>query len=86
MIRLLHPIPEVQDLLGGMSRSTLYEIIKDGDIAVVKVGRRTYIADVELERYVRALTKADEYAFRRDKGASANAAVSGTKLMAGGGR
>lgn len=60
MFRLLHQIPEAQEILGGMSRSTLYEIIKDGEIAVVKVGRRTYIAGDELERYVRALTKGDE--------------------------
>ncbi len=56
MSRLLHPIPEAADVLGGMSRSTLYERIASGEIAAVKVGRRTYIAHGELERYVRVLT------------------------------
>lgn len=55
MARLLHPIPEAADVLGGMSRSTLYERIADGQIKAVKVGRRTYIAHDELERYVRDL-------------------------------
>ena len=53
----MHPLPEAQDVLGGMGRSTIYELIKAGEIAVVKVGRRTYIAHAELERYVRALTE-----------------------------
>lgn len=59
MARLLHPIPEAADVLGGMSRSSLYEKIASGEIAAVKVGRRTYIAHDELERYVRALTETD---------------------------
>lgn len=57
MLRLLHPLPEAQDALGGMGRSTVYELIKAGEIAVVKVGRRTYIAHDELLRYVQALTE-----------------------------
>lgn len=57
MVRLLHPIPEAADVLGGMSRSTLYERIAEGDIKSVKVGRRTYIAHDELVRYVRSLTE-----------------------------
>jgi len=56
MSRLLHPILEAADVLGGMSRSTVYEKIASGEVSAVKVGRRTYIAHDELERYVRALT------------------------------
>ncbi len=55
MFRLLHPIPEAAEVLGGIGRSTLYEKIASGEIAAVKVGRRTYIAHDELERYVGAL-------------------------------
>ncbi len=43
-----------------MSRSTLYEKIANGEIAALKVGRRTYIAHDELERYVRSLTSSPE--------------------------
>ncbi|MDQ6688814.1 MAG: helix-turn-helix domain-containing protein [Actinomycetota bacterium] len=56
MDRMLHQIPEAAQLLGGMSRSTLYERIASGEIRSVKVGRRTYIAHDELARYVRFLT------------------------------
>ena len=55
MARLLHPILEAADVLGGMSRSSLYERIADGQIKAVKVGRRTFIAHDELERFVRDL-------------------------------
>lgn len=36
----------------GISRSGLYDHIKAGRITVVKLGRRTYIARDELERFV----------------------------------
>jgi len=39
----------------GISRSGLYERIKAGQLKVVKVGRRTYIARDELERFVKQL-------------------------------
>jgi excisionase family DNA binding protein len=60
MFRLLHPIPEAQDQLGGMSRSTLYEKIANGEINSVKVGRRTYITHDELVRFVQALTETEK--------------------------
>ncbi|GAA1951148.1 helix-turn-helix domain-containing protein [Microbacterium deminutum] len=56
---LLHPVyPDASTLLGGMSRSKLYTEIKSGAINVVRVGRRTYIAHSELERYVASLSTA----------------------------
>jgi excisionase family DNA binding protein len=55
MQRLLYPIPEALELV-PFSRTTLYEEIAKGAIAVVKVGRRSFIAHEELERYVRDLT------------------------------
>lgn len=55
--RLLHPIPEAAALL-GIGRSTVYELIATGEIAVVRIGRRTLIAQVELERYVAHLAPA----------------------------
>lgn len=56
MSRLLHPMPEAWQVL-GIGRSKLYELTASGEIAVVKIGRRTLIAHDELERYVRSLTK-----------------------------
>lgn len=55
MTRLLHPIPDAAAVL-GIGRSTLYELITAGEIATVKIGRRTLITQDELERYVSTLT------------------------------
>ena len=55
MTRLLHPIPDAAEVL-GIGRSTLYELIAEKKIAAIKIGRRTLIAQDELERYVRSLT------------------------------
>lgn len=54
MTRLLHKIPDAAETL-GIGRSTLYELIANKEIATIKIGRRTLIAQDELERYVRSL-------------------------------
>jgi excisionase family DNA binding protein len=55
--RLLYDIPSALVGLGGMSRSVFYELVKNGEIRTLKIGRRTYVAHDELERYVRRLTE-----------------------------
>lgn len=55
MTRLLHPIPDASEQL-GIGRSTMYELIAEGTLRTVKIGRRTLIPHEELERYVRALS------------------------------
>ncbi len=55
MTRLLHPVPEAQAALGGMSRSTIYELFAKGEIKTVKVGRRTFVTADELQRFVDSL-------------------------------
>lgn len=56
MTRLLHPIADAGEIL-GVSRSTLYSLIKNGEIETVKIGSRTLIAHDELERYVQTLAR-----------------------------
>lgn len=55
MARLLYPEGEAREQLGGISRSTLYQLIKDGKLTPTKLGRRVFIAADELERYVSTL-------------------------------
>lgn len=55
MTRLLHPIPDAATIL-SISRTTIYDLIASGDLKPVKIGRRTFISQDELERYVRHLT------------------------------
>jgi excisionase family DNA binding protein len=53
--RLLHPIEDACELLGGVSRTKIYEELKADRLKATKIGSRTFIAHSELERYVAAL-------------------------------
>lgn len=55
MERLLYTVPESMAALGGMSRSKFYALISEGHIRVVKIGRRSYVTEPELRRYVDSL-------------------------------
>ena len=55
--RLLYPIPETQEILGGISRSHLYELIKRGDLEVVKMGKRSFITDEAIRKLVAQLPR-----------------------------
>lgn len=52
--RLAYPVNEAARLIGGLSRSTVYELIKSGEIKVIKVGTRTLIPRGELEVFIAA--------------------------------
>jgi excisionase family DNA binding protein len=52
--RIAYAVPEFCQL-AGIGRSTLYEEIKAGRIAVVKVGRRTLITAEEGRAWLRRL-------------------------------
>lgn len=54
----LYPIPEGLHKLGGIGRTSLYGLIKRGEIRVVKIGSRTFIPRTEIEAYVERLTEA----------------------------
>lgn len=53
--RLLYTIDGARELLGGLARSYLYELLTKGMIRSVKVGRRRMIARRDLEEYVERL-------------------------------
>lgn len=50
--RRLISIPEAQGVLGGLGRTTVYELVKRGDIARVKIGRRSFVTVESLESYI----------------------------------
>lgn len=54
MTRLLYSITDALQVL-PVSRSTLYVLMAEGALRTVKIGRRTFIAHDELDRYVREL-------------------------------
>lgn len=55
MTRLLYAEAETREQLGGIGRSKLYELIREGKLTPTKIGRRTFFAADELERFVSTL-------------------------------
>lgn len=53
---LLHDVETTCRVLGGIGRSKLFELIKAGEIRAVKIGKRTFVAQAEIERFVAELT------------------------------
>jgi len=50
-VRLLYPIDETTSLL-GIERTTLYRLLRDGEVERVKIGRRTLIPADSIAQYV----------------------------------
>ena len=50
-VALAHQVPAACDRL-GIGRTMLYELIKNGRIKVIKIGRRTLVPESELQRLV----------------------------------
>ena len=57
--RLLLTVRDARSCLGNISHSRFYELIRDGQIRIVKIGRRTYITAAELARFVDSLTNGE---------------------------
>ena len=50
--RALYPIPEARRLLGGISHSCFYELIKQGKLKLLKIGRRSFVSSAEINRFL----------------------------------
>ncbi len=48
--RLLYPVKEARELLGGIGNSLFYELVKAGQIKLTKIGKRSFVSDPELKR------------------------------------
>ena len=56
--RLLVPVPDTCADLGGLSRTTVYELVKQGHLVKVNIGRRGFITAESLRAYVDRLSEA----------------------------
>lgn len=56
--RLLYPMPEAAQKLGGITERKLWSMVAAGEIDSVKVGRRRMIPDSALTEYVERLQAA----------------------------
>jgi len=55
--RLLMPYAEVTRALGGIGRTTLFELINGGQLERVNIGRRGFITARSLAAYVDSLSE-----------------------------
>ena len=55
--RLLHPIREARQILGDISHTYIYELIKRGDLELVKLGKRSFITDEAIRKLVDRLPR-----------------------------
>ena len=60
MTQLLYSESEARQVLGGLGRSKLYQLMAEGKITPTKIGRRTFFAGDELERFVSELRSGGE--------------------------
>jgi excisionase family DNA binding protein len=52
-MRHLMPVTEARHQLGGISNSTFYALVKEGELSVVKIGRRSFVQAEELDEFIR---------------------------------
>ncbi len=58
--KLLHSVPEACVLLGDIGRTLFYDLVAAGRLKLVKIGRRSFVADGELRRYAASLSDEPE--------------------------
>ena len=54
---LLIPIPAVQAILGNISRTTVHELFKSGDLKKVRIGSRSFATTESVTAYVARLSE-----------------------------
>ncbi len=49
----LMPVKEARHQLGGISATTFYALVKEGELSLVKIGRRSFVQAEELDDFLR---------------------------------
>jgi len=57
--RALVPIDQAQLELGGIGRTMLYKLVKDGHLTRANIGRRSFITGESIAAYITAITQED---------------------------
>jgi hypothetical protein len=52
------PIAETQRLLGGISRTSVYDLVRDGQLTKIKIGRRGLVTVASINALVDRLSEA----------------------------
>lgn len=59
LVRSLYSIEEAMQLLGGISRNTIYNLLRAGALPSVEFGRRRLISQKAIDEFVASRTTAD---------------------------
>ena len=51
-MRHLMPVKEARQQLGGISPTTFYAVVKEGELSLVKIGRRSFVHAEELDDFL----------------------------------
>jgi excisionase family DNA binding protein len=54
--RELYSIDETREQLGGSSRNTIYDLLRNGELASIQIGRRRFISAAALEAFIATST------------------------------
>jgi excisionase family DNA binding protein len=52
-MRHLMSVKEAPQQLGGISPTTFYALVKEGELSLVKIGRRSFVHSEELDDFLR---------------------------------
>lgn len=52
-MRHLMPVNEARQRLGGISPTTFYALVKEGELSLVKMGRRSFVQAEDLDDFLR---------------------------------
>jgi excisionase family DNA binding protein len=52
-MRHLMPVKEARKQLGGISPTTFYALVKEGELSLVKIGRRSFVHAEDLDDFLR---------------------------------
>lgn len=53
--RRLISVREARDWLGGISPTTFYALVKEGELSLIKIGRRSFVQAQELDDFLRRI-------------------------------
>lgn len=57
-LKVLDSIEDTRTRLGNLGRTKVYALIKDGELATVKIGRRAFVTRRSTDAYVERLLEA----------------------------
>jgi excisionase family DNA binding protein len=51
-MRHLMPVNEARHQLGGISPTTFYALVKEGELSLIKIGRRSFVQAEDLDDFI----------------------------------